>query len=234
MSVQYQAHHNSFAETLVRIIMNYKRYFLFAALIPQMAFGQTNDRIKAAAGEESTTREEYIFPDHYRFYKKELNERIQKKTAALTQCLQNLAGKQGVDRKAEIDKAMKLFNNDESKLVTVTSKKHPEPVIMPVRKYLEHFAGLPYTKISVVWRNATYMSNFVKQPDDTYAAIVAVEQKFVGINKGEAKYTYRDLTEKRIEVTVKAWDVKEGGKITKAYMDVFLGNIGVKEQEVKK
>ncbi len=207
-------------------------YLFLLVLVPLTGFAQQNEPVKSGkkATVNSTTREEYNFPDHFKFYKKELNERVEKKTTALTQCLENLAVKKGADSKREMEIAMKLFNNDETKMVTVTSKKHPEPVTMPIRKYMEHLAGLHYNKITITWHNARYMSNFIKQPDGTFAAVVAFEQEFVGVKKGEVKYTYRDLTKKRVEVAVKVWDVKEGDKITKEYMDVFLGNIGVSEQ----
>jgi hypothetical protein len=115
-------------------------------------------------------------------------------------------------------------------MVTVTSKSHPEPVTKPIRVYLLGLAKLHYDKVNIVWHNAQYVSNFTKQPDGTYMGLVAYEQEFTGVKGGEANYTYHDVTQKRIETSVRVWDVKKDGVVTKSYMDVFLGNIGVTEE----
>jgi hypothetical protein len=48
------------------------------------------------------------------------------------------------------------------------------------------------------------------------------------VRNGEVNYTYRDVTEKHVEVTVKVW--KASGEKKNAWVEVFLGNIGVTEQ----
>jgi phosphopantothenoylcysteine decarboxylase/phosphopantothenate--cysteine ligase len=101
----------------------------------------------------------------------------------------------------------------------------------PVKQYLYNLARLRYDNVTISWHNAEYVSNFTKQPDGTYTALVAVEQEFTGIKSGEANYTYHDVTQKHIEVTVKMRDEKNiNGVITKSYVEVFLGNIGVTEE----
>ena len=213
--------------------MKHSFFFLLFMLISLAGIAQKNEPLSNKANastQEATSPEEFIFPDHIKFTKKDLNERVQKKTKALTKCLQKLADKKEPDYTKEIGITMKLFNNDDRKMVTVTSKKNPAPVTKPIRKYLNDLAHLHYDKVTILWHNAEYVSNFTKQPDGTYTALVAFEQEFTGSMGGEFNYTYHDVTQKRIEVTVKVWDKLENGVITKSYMDVFLGNIGVTEE----
>ena len=211
--------------------MKFSYLFLLAVLIPFMVLAQKNESIKPDKGaKKADDQQVFIFPDHIKFYKKELNERVEKKTLELTKCLKKIAVDKGENLTNEINFAMKLFNNDDRKMVTVTSIKHPEPVTRPVRKYLNDLAQLHYDKVTIVWHNAEYVSNFTKQPDGTYAGLVAFEQEFTGTKAGEVNYTYHDVTQKRVEIIVKVWDHVENGVITKSYMDVFLGNIGVTEE----
>jgi hypothetical protein len=200
-------------------------------LIPSLVLAQANEPVKSNKNAKKANNQQvFVFPDSITFYKKELNELVEEKTKALTRSFKKIAVSNGAEQKQEIASAMQLFNNNEKRLVTVTSKKNPEPVTKPIRKYLNDLAQLHYSKVSIVWHNAEYVSNFVKQPDGTYAALVAFEQEFTGIKTGEANYTYHDVTQKRIEITVKVWDPKAKKKGKEYYMDVFLGNIGVTEE----
>lgn len=173
----------------------------------------------------------FVFPDNIRISRQELNERLEAKTAELSHCFQLLAQKRDPNYAATIKRAMQLFNNDDQKVVTVTGKRYPKPVTKPVRKYLNDLTKLKYDKVTIMWHNAQYVSKFTKQPDGNYSAIVAFEQEFTGVKSGEANYTYHDVTQKRIEVSVKVWDKENAdGVKTKSYIDVYLGNIGVTEE----
>lgn len=198
-------------------------------LLPFFAMAQKNETVKASKQEKIHRENEvFIFPDNIRFYKNELNERVEKKTMELTRYIKALAQDDGTNHAAEIEAAMKLFNNNEYAMVTVTRKSQAEPVTVPVRTYLNRLVRLKYNTVNIAWRNAQYVSNFTKQPDGTYMGLVAFEQEFTGVKGGEVNYTYHDLTQKRAEVTVKVWDSKETPR--KEFMDVFLGNIGVTEE----
>jgi len=211
--------------------MKFSYLLLFVLFMPVLGFAQKNEPLKTSkVSKKESNPEIFIFPDNIKFSKEELNKRVQRKTKALARCITILAEKKDPNYRSQVNVAMKLFNNDDRKLVSVTSKKNPEPVTKPVRKYFNDLAQLHYDKVSITWHNAEYVSNFTKQPDGTYTALVAFEQEFTGTKGGEINYTYHDVTQKRIEVTVKVWDVKENGVVTKEYMDVFLGNIGVTEE----
>jgi hypothetical protein len=162
-------------------------------------------------------------------YKDQLNKRVEYKTIELTRLIKALSEKKETD-KGLVAEAMKLFNNNEYALVSVSRKNEKKPVTVPVRTYLSRLNRLKYDKVNILWHNATYVSNFTRQPDGTYMGLVAVEQEFTGIMSGEAHYIYKDRTQKRVEVVVKIWSAKDSKDVKKEYLDVFLGNIGVIEE----
>lgn len=206
-------------------------FFLTVLIAPAFVFAQTNETIKSnKKAKPADEQQVFIFPDSIKLYKKELNALVEEKTKALTNSLKKIAISSGDEQKREIATAMLLFNNNEKRLVTVTSKRNPQPVTKPVKQYLNDLAQLRYSKVNIVWHNAQYVSNFVKQPNGTYAALVAFEQEFTGIKTGEVSYTYHDVTQKRTEIIVKVWEPKTKKKGKELYMDVFLGNIGVTEE----
>lgn len=213
--------------------MHMKRYYMLIAalLISLAAPAQQNETVKANKKTRTAREGEvFIFPDNIRLKKNELNDRVEKKTKELTRLIRQIAEKNNSNYKAQVAEAMALFNNNERALVSVTTKSKPAPETMPVRQYLERLAKLRYDKVSIVWHNAQYVSNFTRQPDGTYRGIVAFEQEFTGVRGGEAGYTYHDVTQKRVETSVKVWDDKNAPAPGKAYVDVFLGNIGVTEE----
>jgi len=211
--------------------MKFSQLLIVALMASFAGFAQKHETVKASKQEQRHRENEvFVFPDNIKFSKNELNERVEQKTKELSRIIKEMAQKKGGDHRAEVDEALKLFNNNDRVMVTVTSKSHPEPVTKPIRVYLSDLAKLHYDKVNIVWHNAQYVSNFTRQPDGTYMGLVAVEQEFTGVKGGEANYIYHDVTQKRIETTVRVWDVKKDGVVTKSYMEVFLGNIGVAEE----
>jgi hypothetical protein len=209
-----------------------RSYLLLIAMVfPFVAGAQNSEPVKASKNTKEAAAEQQIFtlPDNIKLNKKELNERVENKTMELTRLIKALSEKKETD-KALVAEAMKLFNNNEYALVSVTRKNEKKPVTVPVRTYLSRLNRLKYDKVNILWHNATYVSNFTRQPNGTYMGLVAVEQEFTGIMSGEANYVYKDRTQKRVEVTVKVWDAKDDKDIKKQYLDVFLGNIGVTEE----
>lgn len=205
---------------------------VFAVLfVPVITMAQTNEKVKASKSVKADREGEvFKFPDNITFSKNELNSRVEQKTKELTRIMKTLASHKDPNHKQLVLDGMKLFNNNDRVMVTFTSKSKPTPTTMPVRKYLIRLTTLKYDNVNVTWRNAQYLSKFTRQPDGNYTAIVAYEQEFTGVKGGEANYVYHDVTQKRIEVGVKVWDNKAAGADKKAYMDVFLGNIGVTEE----
>ncbi len=209
--------------------MKLVKLFFIMLTVPFFAMAQKNETVKANQQTKAAREGDvFIFPDNIRFYKNELNERVEQKTMELTRYIKALAQNDGTNHADEIEAAMRLFNNNEYAMVTVTRKSQPDPVTVPVRTYLNRLVRLKYNTVNITWRNAQYVSNFTKQPDGTYMGLVAFEQEFTGVKGGESNYTYNDVTQKRAEVTVKVWDSKETPR--KEYMTVFLGNIGVTEE----
>ncbi len=205
---------------------------VFAALfVPVITMAQTNEKVKASKSVKAAREGEvFKFPDNITFSKNELNSRVEQKTKELTRIMKTLAAHKDPNHKQLVLDGMKLFNNNDRVMVTFTSKNKSTPTTMPVRQYLIRLTTLKYDNVNVTWRNAQYLSKFTRQPDGNYTAIVAYEQEFTGVKGGEANYVYHDVTQKRIEVGVKVWDNKAVGADKKAYMDVFLGNIGVTEE----
>lgn len=203
-------------------------YLLLLITLPFVAAAQKDETL-AANKQTKAERENqtFIFPDNIKVDKNELNERVEKKTIKLTRYIKMLAEAKD-NPKPVIDAAMKLFNNNEKAQVSVTRNGQTNVETMLVRVYLNRLTQLKYDKVRIVWHNAQYVSNFTKQPNGTYRGLVAFEQEFTGMKNGEINYTFHDVTQKRVEVDVKVWNAK--GEDKKAYMDVFLGNIGVIEE----
>lgn len=202
------------------------------SLFSYAATAQQNETVKANKKTHAAREGEvFTFPDNIKFSKNDLNERVEKKTKELTRLVHKIAEKNNPNYKTQVAEAMKLFNNNDKVLVTVTAKSKTAPETMPIRQYLERLGKLKYDRVTITWHNAQYVSNFTRQPDGTYRGIVAFEQEFTGVRDGEAGYQYHDVTQKRIEVGVKVWDDKNAAAPGKAYMDVFLGNIGVTEEQ---
>lgn len=199
--------------------------------LPLLSTAQQNQTLQTTKKEKEERKEQnYQFPDNTVLSQNELNERVEAKTKELTGYIKLLAKTNYASADAVVNKAMKLFNNNEQAMVTVTRKSQAGPITVPVRTYLKRLARLKYDNVQITWRNAQYVSNFTKQPDGTYRGLVAFEQRFTGVRNGEPAYVYNDVTQKRIEVAVRIWDTRDEAQNKVAYMDVFLGNIGVVEE----
>ncbi len=157
----------------------------------------------------------------------DLESRIGAKTERLTKCLELLCRKKE-NYQSAIDYGMKLFNNDETRTVAVSSKKTGVNDVRPIRKYLVKMSQIQYERVEIKWRQGIFIGNIQKQEDGTYRGVVTIEQEFSGYNGSEAHYAYHDVMEKNLEIVIKVWDVMENGK-EKTFMDVFLGNIGLSE-----
>ena len=195
--------------------------------LPTVTIAQKQETVKATPAQKKARQGDlFVFPDNIKLSKNELNERVMAKTEELTRYIKELAESNGTDA-ATVDAAMKLFNHNEYATVTVTRKNEKAPLTVPVRTYLKRLNRLKYNKVQITWHNAQYVSNFTRQPDGNYVGLVAFEQEFTGVRNGEANYTYHDVTEKHVEVTVKVWKATDKKN---AWVEVFLGNIGVTEQ----
>lgn len=157
--------------------MRAHQLLLIAAMAtPLLSVAQQNETLHAGKQVQAERENQtFRFPDNTVLNKNELNERVEAKTKELAGYIKLLAGNNSeATTNALIDKAMKLFNNNEYATVTVTRQSQPHPVTVPVRTYLKRLSRLHYNgNVRITWRNAQYLSNFNRQPDGTYMGLRA-------------------------------------------------------------
>lgn len=79
-------------------------------------------------------------------------------------------------------------------------------------------------RVTIEWHDEVFASDWELQPDSSYRAIISIQQRYKKEIDGRVVYT--DVTNKNIEVILKAHDKFVDGKFEK-WWDVFLGDIGV-------
>lgn len=140
---------------------------------------------------------------------------IGNKTTSLTQSSQ------------AIENAIKLFDK-ETRTVEVSSVKNAEKLKRKIREYLNKLRMLQYDDVSIEWADLQYASDFKKGPDGNYYAYVVFSQRFSGMKDNQI--VYQDVTTKRTEIILKAYDKYIEGEMTQNW-DVFLGDISVLQTE---
>ena len=154
---------------------------------------------------------------------------IDNKVLMFNRCCEKLCQKKQNNLKATIDYGMGLFNNNEDRLVSVTSKSGV-PNTKPIRKYLTNMSNLPYSSVQMKWNNSAFLGNFHKNADGKWYGTVVFEQEFTGFDP-EGRVKYADKVKKQVEVVVEVFNaVGEDGK-TVTKWDVYLANIGVYEEQ---
>lgn len=122
-----------------------------------------------------------------------------------------------------VEMAIRLFVNEDAQ-VEVSSKagraRHK------IRAYLNKLKLLKYDRIEIHWTDISYVSDLKKGVDGNYYGIITLQQRFMGFH--ENKLVYSDLTEKNVEVIVKAYQKEVDGEKQEMW-DVFLSDIGVVE-----
>ncbi len=183
--------------------------------------GQTGKTANSAGGR-------YKFEEHGHSFDHAYVDRVlNNKTKQLQQYLTALVKKEG-NTQALIKSAMALFNNDESRLVTVTSKTTGKVYVKPVRQYLDDVARLPYKSVTISYRNYSAIQNIRRQPDGLYKGVVVFEQEFTGFDK-EGKALYHDVVTRNVETVVRLAVYPKGQDTHVVALDVFFGNMGVTE-----
>jgi|GEM_PF-6765303 len=122
-----------------------------------------------------------------------------------------------------IEEALSLFLSDTC-IVEVASMNTGNIVTRNIKSYLTLLKALPYQEVEIEWVDIQYASNFKEGPDGNYYATVVIRQRFKG--KIDNKTAYEDVTEKNIQIVLKAFDVIEEGKLVRRW-DVFLSDIKV-------
>ena len=173
-------------------------------------------------------KDDYTFEKGHVLNKEYVDRILTKKMKQLQDYLSILIEKKDPNYMKAVDKAMLLFNNDDSKLITVTSKNTGKVTIKPVRAYLNEVAKLPYKSIDITYRNYTAIENIRKQPDGTYRGVAVFQQEFTGFDK-EGKAMYSDVIQRNVEVTIKMKEYNKDAAHHNVTMDIFFGNMGVTE-----
>jgi hypothetical protein len=178
--------------------------------------------------ENGQKTEGYKFEKGQEIHRDYVDKILKKKMRLLEQYLTALIKKEDPNYIQAIDKAMLLFNNDESKLVTITSKTTGKVYVKTIKEYLHDISVLPYKSVDVTYRNYTAIENIRKQPDGTFRGIVVFEQEFKGYNQ-EGVALYGDVIERNMEVILRIREYPKDEKSHIVSMDVFFGNLGVTE-----
>ena len=173
-------------------------------------------------------KSDYTFESGHTLNKEYVDHILTRKMAQLQDYLSILIKKKDPDNKKTIDKAMLLFNNDETKLITVTSKRNGKVTIKPVRAYLTDVSKLPYKSIDITYRNYTAIENIRKQPDGTFKGVAVFEQEFTGFDK-EGNAMYNDVIRRNVEVVIKMKEYFKDATHHNLTMDIFFDNMGVTE-----
>ncbi len=198
-----------------------KKYPLLTALLLALSL------LSASANAQTATEKDYQMEYKHTMKKAYIDSVLETKTKLLQGYLNTLVEKKQPDYAKAIIKAMVLFNNDESKLISVTSKKTGKTTVKPIRTYLRDVAKLPYKSINISYRNYSAIENIRKQPDGTFRGAVVFDQEFIGFDK-EGKPLYHDEVRRNTEVTIKLKEYMKDDKHT-VDMDIFFGNLGVTE-----
>lgn len=127
-----------------------------------------------------------------------------------------------------IDLGCELFLNEDA-LVEITNKRNGTKDKKKIRQYFNALKLLKYDKVVIEWTNINYVSNLRKGDDGNYHGIVSFQQEFKGYIDG--KKVYDDITEKNVEVVLKAYSKSIDGVDTLQW-DVFLENIGVEVDKI--
>ena len=200
--------------------MNKKYLLLSVLLLAVSLFGRN-------AMAQTATEKDYQMEYKHTMKKAYIDSVLETKTKQLQGYLNILIEKKQPDYAKAIIKAMTLFNNDESKLISVTSKITGKTTVKPIRTYLRDVAKLPYKSINITYRNYSTIENIRKQPDGTFRGAVVFDQEFMGFDK-EGNAIYHDEVRRNTEVTIKLKEYMKDDKHT-VDMDIFFGNLGVTE-----
>lgn len=190
-------------------------------LLAVYAPAQTKQEYKPRKGD-------YQVEQGHTLNKEYVDKILTKKMKQLQNYLAVLAEKKQPAYEMVIDRAMLLFNNDESRLITVTSKVTGKTVIKPVRAYLTDMSRLPYKSVKITYRNYTAINNIHRQPDGTYRGIAVFQQEFTGYDK-EGQALYNDVVQRNVEVVIRLKEYIKDATHHNVTTDVFFGNMGVTE-----
>lgn len=143
--------------------------------------------------------------------------------------LLKIIGNKKYDRKIRQnakDLAMDMFDSDTNQIeviskLTQTRKKYN------IRDYLNHLENLEqYEDVKIEWKYIQTIEEIHQKPDGFWYGKLRIFQIFEGIGAGKAT-TYRDVTEKDMEIRLNDQSLNTGQRKTDRYFDLKFGNVSV-------
>jgi hypothetical protein len=187
------------------------------------------DTPNSAAGTEITTPPPATDSIHFNniaVSRKVVAELVLQKIGMFNEVVNNLLNKRGnVDN--NIASGMALFNNDKTKMVTVTNLNHTKN-LRSIDLYLYALSKLNYYETKVTSSKFTLINNLRKNPDGFWHGTAGIEQEF-DVTNPDGKNVFRDITQKTIEIIIQVTETIGEDGSTENKMIVFLGNINVVE-----
>ena len=161
--------------------------------------------------------------------KAKIKDIVDKKVKTLENYISILVKKDKPNLENVVNDIMKLWNNDNQYIVTILSKNKAakDAKTTHVRPYFTTMAKLPYKGMDVAYRNYSYVSNIIKQPDGTYRGTVTFQSEFTSFNE-EGAPVYNNKRDINITIVVIVTPyIKDGNR--KDAFDLFFGDMGVTE-----
>jgi hypothetical protein len=207
-----------------KVILKFSAVILigFAIIAPLQLDAQNKNTDKSAK------QGDYSFEKGQTLNKSYIDKVLSKKMALLEHYLTVLIEKKEPNYINAIGKAMQLFNNDETKLITITNKNTGKIYVKPVKEYLTDVSRLPYVNVDITYRNYTAIEQIRKQPDGTFRGVAVFEQEFTGFDK-EGKALYHDVIQRNTEVILRIREYPKDEMRHLVKVDIFFGNLGVTE-----
>jgi len=127
-----------------------------------------------------------------------------------------------------------LFTGEDARVAVSSTNSNdiPKYLIGEYLLRLERILPSVYQEVKIEFANINKVSNFVKQPDGTWSAIIVFSQKFEGYKELDGSGpAYSDLTTKNVTVTIRRSEIFSGNSVPDVYWEVLLSDIGVNQTE---
>ena len=155
-----------------------------------------------------------------------LKDNYLRKTKAFSNYVSTIIDKSNNDtiREKAIYLAEKLFLD--GAVIQVEKQGIEGTKSFKVKAYLNKIKMLPPPqKVTIIWYDVFFTSNFTKLPDGRYEATATTYLRFDGTTN-EGKYI--DITKKNIQVIIEKTEIKTENTID-TVLEVFLGDLKVEE-----
>ncbi len=201
---------------------------LLVLALPMLSFGQDHQ----TDPNDTENRHFVKMPGiNFSINPKYVNKLLDKKLMMLSEDFKLLIQKRTANLDKVVENAFELWNNDNSKMVTVTSVNDPS---MKTRKhildYLKAMQNLPYKNASVKYGDFSLINNITKGPDGLYHGFVEFTQEFSATTQNEGKTgKITDYSKRRVEVVIKVTTFVNKDGVQDETVQLFLGDMAVEE-----